>query len=157
MRLIKTDRISRRRIKTMLKELDPQMEYVRVRRNGLVVRKRRWWSLRREITTTTDTFIATLPNLITQDRNELARINTIVSAMLYSLQYTDIYDIVEFLWNKYMYVHIYPKLDFEIVKRRYFHMDSFINLNSLFEFIEHQRVYLAWAIMNAKLNIETED
>ena len=154
MKLISTDKISRRRIKTMLKELDPTMKYVRIKCNGIVIRKSNRWSLYRNVSSITDIFIAVLPSLITHDINELASINTMVSAMLYATKFTDSYSIVEYLWNKYMYTHIYPKLDFEIVKRRYFHIDAFVNVNKLFDFIEHQRIYLDFAIMNMKLTLE---
>ena len=139
--LINTKRLNRRRIKTMLKNLDHTKRFVRVKRNGIIIRKYKWYSLKREKWLITDLFIAVLPKLIAENQKELAKINTRISALLYMTQYTKEYDIVEYLWGIYISKYIHPDINkAKDIKSLY--INSIIDFKQVIKRLKVHKVYL---------------
>lgn len=70
MNIIRNTRLNRVRIRIMAKGLLPEYNYVRVRKTGVVVFKKHWYSLKRTLTLTTDLVLDALPNLLSDVANE---------------------------------------------------------------------------------------
>lgn len=152
MKLINTNSLNRRRIKTMLKALDPFKQYIRVKKNGIVIRKNHWYSCKREVWVVTDIFIALLPKMIARNQQELSVINTRISAMLYMSQYTDEYDIVAYLWSMYIERYVYPKLSGEDTAS--YHINTLIDFKRLFKHLKASYTYTSDTISRLKIRFK---
>lgn len=70
MNIIRNTKLNRVRIKIMTKELFPEYNYIRVKKSGVVVLKKHWYSLKRQLTLTTDLVLDVIPNLLTDAANK---------------------------------------------------------------------------------------
>ena len=108
MNIIRNTKLNRVRIRIMTKELLPDYNYVRVKKSGVVVLKKKWYSIKRILTLTTDLVLDVFPNLLSDAAN--GQINNpmqrnIFADELYVLlrvrDYKREVDIVGTLWNHF--------------------------------------------------------
>lgn len=109
MRLIKITPIIKIRVKEMILDLFPEYKYVKVKKTGLVSLKKNRWSLRRETLSLTDLAISVIPKRIAKRAKEdnkgneyLNVFNSYISSMVYMSIYDCHFDIIEYIWNKYV-------------------------------------------------------
>lgn len=66
MNIIKNTNINRKRIKVMTKELFPQYKYIKVKSNGLVVFKEKWYRFTKQVVSITDLVLDAIPKEISK-------------------------------------------------------------------------------------------
>lgn len=96
------------RVVTMIKDLYPNVGYVKVARTGIITRKRKWYSLRRTRIHITDLVLKGLPLKIFQKANILtnlqhvdARAEEASSVMLTLLYKNKEWEVFDYIWNLY--------------------------------------------------------
>lgn len=108
MNIIKNTKLNRSRIKIMTKYLLPEYNYVRVKKSGVVILKKNWYSLKRSLTLTTDLILDILPKEISKrisPRGETSMISDAFVDEIYVLLRVKDYhrevDVVKTLWTNF--------------------------------------------------------
>lgn len=97
----------------MILTLFPMVGYIRITRYGIVVMKAKWYSLEKETLNLTDVCINLLPKEIAKiivEYNDTKafqdEFNNMVMSMVYLRTQIDSYDIVDYLWSRYISLFI---------------------------------------------------
>lgn len=108
MNLIKVTNLVKRRTKDMLADLMPEYGYRKITNSGLVVLKKRWWSLKRTIVNITDLYIDIFPKKIADSCKRKGYGDTYdklfsndIYVMLQIKSYKKEFNLVDYVWNKY--------------------------------------------------------
>lgn len=110
MRLINITPITKRRVKEMAKTMIPGVGYVKVTTQGLVILKKKWYSLRRNVVPLTDLCIKEFPRRISQKANENNKgygyasiLSNNIANIVYINSYTDSteFNLINYLWKMY--------------------------------------------------------
>jgi len=106
----------------MLLNLFPEYKFVRVRKSGLIVLKKTWWSLRRTVVSITDLMVGEIPKRIADKAKRdgkgteyLKLFNTHISTIIHISAYSDSFCVVDYVWDRYTELCIeVPLISFEI-------------------------------------------
>lgn len=108
MNIIRVTSLTKKRIKQMMGDLFPEYSYIRVRRNGMVILKKKWWYLKKITTNVTNLLIDTIPRKLSEackrkgfgDTYDRIFSNDIY-VFLQLRSYKKNVDLVDYMWQKY--------------------------------------------------------
>jgi hypothetical protein len=108
MNLIQITSLTKKRTKNILQDLLPDYKYQRVTNQGLVILKKRWWSLKKTIVTISDLYLSVFPKAIADRLKQknlgegfISLFNNDIYVMLQLKAYKKDIDIVDYIWQKY--------------------------------------------------------
>jgi hypothetical protein len=108
MNLIQINSLTKRRTKNILQDLIPEYKYQRVTNHGLIILKKRWWSLKKTIVNITDLYIDIFPRKLADRLKEKGHgdgfinlFNNDIYVMMQLKAYKKDYSIVDYVWQKY--------------------------------------------------------
>lgn len=114
----------KRKVKEMLKQLISEVNYVRVKKSGIVVLKKKWYSCKRVKTDITNICLSEIPKLLAKSAHEKNMgdqyekvFNEHISNLMSLKFYSPNFEIVNYLWSNFLNIHLQVPVVLTITER----------------------------------------